>query len=111
MVKLGAIAIGLLTFATEVCAQKTVKVMPFGASIVSVSSLLEFNPPTIPILGTDSYLSVAGAQSCKLSSGMAVSPISTLSAQRPVAALAPTSTRTTKVTQDLSPSITQRTET
>ncbi|KAF1944349.1 hypothetical protein EJ02DRAFT_99179 [Clathrospora elynae] len=35
MVKLGALAFGLLTLATQVCAQKTVKIMPFGASIVS----------------------------------------------------------------------------
>ncbi|KAI4961354.1 hypothetical protein J4E86_000382 [Alternaria arbusti] len=35
MVKISALALGLLTLASEVCAQKTVKVMPFGASIVS----------------------------------------------------------------------------
>jgi hypothetical protein len=37
MVKFGAItAFGLLSLAGEVLAQKTVKVMPFGASIVTV---------------------------------------------------------------------------
>ncbi|KAF3044514.1 hypothetical protein E8E11_007486 [Didymella keratinophila] len=35
MVKLGALAFGLLTVVAEVSAQQTVKVMPFGASIVS----------------------------------------------------------------------------
>lgn len=37
MVKLGALAFGLLTVVAQVSAQQTVKVMPFGASIVSVS--------------------------------------------------------------------------
>ena len=37
MVKFGALALGLLSIAAEVCAQRTVKIMPFGASIVSVS--------------------------------------------------------------------------
>lgn len=35
MVKFGAIALGLLSLAADVCAQRTVKVMPFGASIAS----------------------------------------------------------------------------
>ncbi|KAF2631112.1 carbohydrate esterase family 3 protein [Macroventuria anomochaeta] len=35
MVKLGALAFGLLTVVAQVSAQQTVKVMPFGASIVS----------------------------------------------------------------------------
>ncbi|KAJ4341307.1 hypothetical protein N0V95_007255 [Ascochyta clinopodiicola] len=35
MVKLGALALGLLTVVAHVSAQQTVKVMPFGASIVS----------------------------------------------------------------------------
>ncbi|UPX18944.1 uncharacterized protein EKO05_0009225 [Ascochyta rabiei] len=35
MVKLGALAFGLLTIVAQVSAQQTVKVMPFGASIVS----------------------------------------------------------------------------
>ncbi|EOA87591.1 hypothetical protein ACJQWK_08773 [Exserohilum turcicum] len=35
MVKFAALALGLLSIATQVCAQNTVKVMPFGASIVS----------------------------------------------------------------------------
>lgn len=35
MVKFGALALGLLSLATQACAQKTVRVMPFGASIVS----------------------------------------------------------------------------
>ena len=39
MVKLGALAFGLLTVVAQVSAQQTVKVMPFGASIVSVSSI------------------------------------------------------------------------
>ena len=38
MVKFSTLALGLLAIASEVCAQKTVKVMPFGASIVSVCS-------------------------------------------------------------------------
>lgn len=38
MVKLGAIAFGLLAFVAQVSAQQTVKVMPFGASIVSVNN-------------------------------------------------------------------------
>jgi len=38
MVKLGALAFGLLTAVAQVSAQQTVKIMPFGASIVSVSS-------------------------------------------------------------------------
>jgi hypothetical protein len=38
MVKFSALAVGLLALASEACAQKTVKVMPFGASIVSVCS-------------------------------------------------------------------------
>lgn len=37
MVKLGALALGLLTVVAQVSAQQTVKIMPFGASIVSVS--------------------------------------------------------------------------
>jgi hypothetical protein len=37
MVKLGALALGLLSVVAEVSAQKTVNIMPFGASIVSVS--------------------------------------------------------------------------
>lgn len=36
MVKLGALALGLLTAVAQVSAQQTVKIMPFGASIVSV---------------------------------------------------------------------------
>jgi hypothetical protein len=39
MVKLGALALGLLSLTAEVCGQKVVKIMPFGASIVSVSFL------------------------------------------------------------------------
>lgn len=39
MVKLSALAFGLLTVVAQVSAQSTVKVMPFGASIVSVSPL------------------------------------------------------------------------
>ncbi|KAH6614103.1 SGNH hydrolase-type esterase domain-containing protein [Boeremia exigua] len=35
MVRLGALAFGLLTVVAQVSAQKTVKIMPFGASIVS----------------------------------------------------------------------------
>lgn len=35
MVKLGALALGLLTAVAQVSAQQTVKIMPFGASIVS----------------------------------------------------------------------------
>ncbi|EUC40503.1 carbohydrate esterase family 3 protein [Bipolaris oryzae ATCC 44560] len=35
MVKLGALVLGLLSLTAEVCAQKTVRIMPFGASIVS----------------------------------------------------------------------------
>lgn len=37
MVKLGALAFGLFTVVAQVSAQQVVKVMPFGASIVSVS--------------------------------------------------------------------------
>lgn len=37
MVKLGALALGLLSVVAEVSAQRTVNIMPFGASIVSVS--------------------------------------------------------------------------
>jgi hypothetical protein len=42
MFHFSALAFGLLllTFASQVCAAESVKVMPFGASIVSVSSLL-----------------------------------------------------------------------
>lgn len=39
MVKLGALAFGLLTVVAQVSAQRVVKVMPFGASIVSVSKV------------------------------------------------------------------------
>jgi hypothetical protein len=52
MVKLGALAFGLLTVVAQVSAQQTVKVMPFGASIVSVSSI----PRTLSCLTfTDAY--------------------------------------------------------
>jgi hypothetical protein len=40
MVKFGTLAIGLLALATEVMSQRTVKVMPFGASIVSVCTTI-----------------------------------------------------------------------
>lgn len=40
MVKFGTLALGLLTLTTEVMAQRAVKVMPFGASIVSVCTAI-----------------------------------------------------------------------
>lgn len=50
MVKLGALAFGLLNVVAQVSAQQTVKVMPFGASIVSVCS--RSRNPLIPSLTT-----------------------------------------------------------
>jgi hypothetical protein len=45
MVKFSTLALGLLAIAGEVCTQSKVKVMPFGASIVSVRpSLSSLNP-------------------------------------------------------------------
>jgi hypothetical protein len=40
MVKFATLAVGLLTLATEVMSQRSVKVMPFGASIVSVRTTI-----------------------------------------------------------------------
>ena len=54
MVKLGTFAIGLLTVMAQVSAQQTVKVMPFGASIVSVSSPMNILQ----------YLSLTPTQKC-----------------------------------------------
>ena len=54
MVKLGALALGLLTVVAQVSAQQTVKIMPFGASIVSVSSPMD--TLSIPFTKTNSEM-------------------------------------------------------
>jgi hypothetical protein len=100
MVKISALALGLLALASEVCAQKTVKVMPFGASIVSVCSRLPDSKST----HTNSHSSDAGGPTSKHSSERRVSQTSTLSVDKNPPAVEPTLIKTTKATLDSKPS-------